>query len=317
MTIAAPPFLDAAAVDRALPMPRAIALMRDAFRALSQGDATVPLRHGLPLAEADARLLVMPSRLAGARVACVKVVSVVPANASRGRPTIQGVLMAIDAVTGTPLALLDAERVTALRTGAASALATQLVGADGATTLALFGCGVQGAAQLEAIACVAPLSRVLVFARDPSRVRAFCDAWSTRLGVVVEPGDRARGDLRAAEIVCTATTSGEPLFEADELHPFAHVNAVGSYTPAGCELPPALMAEARVIVDQRAACLAEAGEFAQARAAGRWTPAHVVEELGELVGRVPAARTGRSVFKSVGNAVQDLVCVEAIVDARA
>jgi ornithine cyclodeaminase len=311
MTIAAPPFLDAAAIDRALPMPRAIALMRDAFRALSRGEAVVPVRHSVPLADADARMLVMPSCRAGARVACVKVVTVCPANAARARPTIQGLLMAFDAVTGTPLALVDAERVTAIRTGAASALATQVAGADGATTLALFGIGVQGAAQLEALACVAPLSRVLVFARDAARVAAFCEAWAARLGIAVVPGTRAA--LREAEVVCTATTATAPLFALDELHPLAHVNAVGSYTPAGCELPPALLATADVVVDQRAACLVEAGEFARARAEGLWTPASHADELGERVDAPPAPRTRRSVFKSVGNAVQDLACVEALV----
>jgi ornithine cyclodeaminase len=310
MSLAALPFLDAAAVDRALPMPRAIALMRDAFRALSRGDALVPVRHSVPLADADARMLVMPSGRAGARVACVKVVTVCPANAGRALPTIQGLLMAFDAVTGTPLALVDAERVTALRTGAASGLATQAAGAGGATTLALFGVGVQGAAQLEALACVAPLARVLVFARETARVEAFCDAWSRRLGIAVVPGTRAA--LREAEVVCTATTATAPLFSLDELHPLAHVNAVGSYTHAGCELPPALLASADVVVDQRSACLAEAGEFAHARETGHWTDASHADELGERVDNPPVPRTRRSVFKSVGNAVQDLACVEAL-----
>ncbi len=319
MSDAAPlPFLDAAAIDRALPLARVIALMREAFGALSAGQAVVPVRHALPLADADARLLVMPSTRAGGPVACVKVVGVVPGNAARGLPAIQGVLMAFDALTGAPLALLDAERVTALRTGAASALATQVMGAAAAArTLALFGCGVQAAAQLEALASVAPLARVHVFARDAARVRTFCDDWAARLRasrereVDVRPGERAR--LHEAEVVCTATPSTTPLFDADDLHPQAHVNAVGSFTPAMCELPPPLMATADVVVDQRAACLAEAGEFARARAAGAWDDARQVDELGERLAAAPRPRTGRSVFKSVGNSVQDLVCAEEVV----
>jgi ornithine cyclodeaminase len=306
---------DDARVRALLPMPRVIAAMEEAFRAISSGQAQAPVRSSIALQDQGSRLLVMPASMPGWRWASVKIVSVCPENRTRGLETIHGLIEAFDARTGAPCARIHAESVTALRTGAASGLATRLLAPQGADTLALFGAGAQAATQLEAIHCVRPLREALVFGRDPARAAAFCSHWSEALGIPVRTAQRS--DLARATLVATATTAQEPLFELDELHPEAHVNAVGSFTPQGCELPPALIAQARVVVDQRAACLQEAGEFHRARAAGLLDCRKDPQELGELLldaPSSPATRHGRTVFKSVGNALQDLACVCALME---
>ena len=304
---------DESRVRALLPMPRVIAAMEEAFRAISSGKAQVPVRSGIALQDEDSRLLVMPASVPGWPFASVKIVSVCPQNRRRGIETINGVIEVFDARTGMPCARVHAESVTALRTGAASGLASRLLAPQDADTLALFGAGAQAATQLEAIHCVRPLREVLVFGRDATRAAAFCRHWSAALGIPVRGAHR--DELVRATLVATATTSPEPLFELDELHPEAHVNAVGSFTPQGCELPPALLAQARVVVDQRAACLQEAGEFQRARAAGLLEGREDPEELGEVLVAGMARSHGRSVFKSVGNALQDLACVCALMEA--
>ncbi len=300
-------------VRAALPMTRVIAAMEPAFRAISSGLAHIPVRQRLPLADAGANMLVMPAAVPGWPFASVKIVSVCPANRARGLKTINGAILAFDAHTGLPRAHIAAEALTALRTGAASGLATRLLARPDADRLALFGCGAQAATQLEAIHCVRPLREVLVFGRDAAVAAAFCTRWSTALGLPVRPG--LRREIPTALIVATATTAMDPLFALEELHPEAHVNAVGSFTPQACELPPALMAAARVVVDQREGCLQEAGEFHRARAAGLLDGRPDPQELGELLETNATAATrggGHTVFKSVGNALQDLACVCAL-----
>ena len=293
---------DESRVRALLPMPRVIAAMEEAFRAISSGKAQVPVRSGIALQDEDSRLLVMPASVPGWPFASVKIVSVCPQNRRRGIETINGVIEVFDARTGMPCARVHAESVTALRTGAASGLASRLLAPQDADTLALFGAGAQAATQLEAIHCVRPLREVLVFGRDAARAAAFCRHWSAALGIPVRGAHR--DELVRATLVATATTSPEP-----------HVNAVGSFTPQGCELPPALLAQARVVVDQRAACLQEAGEFQRARAAGLLEGREDPEELGEVLVAGMARSHGRSVFKSVGNALQDLACVCALMEA--
>ena len=323
---------DEAQVRALLPMPRVISAMEKAFSVISAGAAQLPVRTGIALEDPDARLLVMPASVPGWPYASVKIVCVVPQNRNRGIETINGVIDVFDARTGVPCARVHAESVTALRTGAASGLATRLLAPPEADVLALFGAGIQAATQLEAIHCVRPLREVLVFGREPERSAAFCRHWSTALGIPVRTAQRE--ELGAATIVATATTSTEPLFALDELHPEAHVNAVGTFTPEASELPPELLAKARVVVDQRVACLQEAGEFHRARAAGLLDGHEHPEELGEVLlasdSADPARRNtradqqaagmarsrGRTVFKSVGNALQDLACVCALMEAR-
>lgn len=282
-------------------MADAIRAVREGFAALSEGAATVPLRASLPL-HGDAVALTMPAARRGAPSFAVKVVSVAPGNAARGLPSVTATVLLSDTSTGLPLALLDGTALTALRTGAAGGLAADLFSRPASAVLALFGTGAQARTQLLAALAVRPIREVHVVGRDASRSSAFL-AWAAAEcpGVAFHS---ARPDVVGrADIVATATTSAVPVFPGRRLSPGAHVTAVGSFRPSMRELDADALRGARIFVDQREAALAEAGELAGL------APDDVVE-IGEVAaGRAAGRRDDeeRTIFKSVGNAIQDLV----------
>ncbi|MDH5589225.1 MAG: ornithine cyclodeaminase family protein, partial [Gemmatimonadota bacterium] len=252
--------LGEAHVREAVDMAGAVAAMGEAFRAISSGDAQVPLRAGL-----DTRHgvhLFMPAHVASTEATGVKVVSVCPGNASLGIPAIHAVVMVLEAATGRPLALMDGTYLTALRTGAASGFATGLLARESAGVVALFGAGVQARTQLEAVRCVRPVREVRVMSRrgeSAERLVAELRGTGGETAVVARAVEHPREALAGADIVIAATDSATPVFPGDGVEEGAHVNGVGSYTPAMQEVDADLVARARVFVDQREAALAEAG----------------------------------------------------------
>jgi ornithine cyclodeaminase len=282
----------------------AIAAVAAGFVALSDGQAVVPVRLSIPL-RGDAVALAMPAALAGSSCYSVKVVSVAPGNADAGRPVVSATVFLGDAVTGELLALIDGTALTALRTGAAGGVAARELSRAGAARVALFGAGAQAQTQLLAAAAVRPVREVRVVTRDPAHAATFT-AWAGEqpelVGVAVRACSAAEA-ITDADIVVTATTSHAPVFDGAGLAPGTHITAVGSFTPAMRELDEAVLHEARIVVDQRAAALAEAGELSGRR------PEELVE-LGEILAGRSRGRENdgqRTVFKSVGSAIQDLV----------
>ena len=292
-------------------MAAAIDAVADGFAALSAGTATVPLRSRFELGD-GALGLTMPATLRGSPYYVVKLVSVVPANPRRGRPLVAATVVLSDAVTGELLALIDGESLTALRTGAAGGVAARLLAAPEARVVALFGAGAQARAQLIAVAAARPVAEIRVVTRSPEHGEAFLH-WAEGRPELADArlqllsADRA---VAGAQIVVTATSSPTPVFDGTLLGAGTHVTAVGAFTPDTRELDAATMSGATIFVDQRDAALAEAGDLAGTLAAD-------VREIGAaLAGRVPGRSTPeeRTVFKSVGNAVQDLVVAAAIYD---
>jgi alanine dehydrogenase len=296
--------LRAADLALACPMADAIDAVATGFAALSAGQATVPVRLSVPLRH-DGMVLTMPAALAGASSYSVKVVSVAPHNVLAGRAVVLGTVLLGDSATGELLALIDGTALTALRTGAAGGVAARELSRSGSRRVALFGAGVQARAQLSALACVRAIADVCVVTRDPAHAAAFRQwaAGQRALGAVAIRAAAPKDALADADIVITATTSPTPVFQGAWLGSGVHVTAVGSFTPQMRELDDDTLRSARLVVDQRAAALAEAGEL-QGRGDGD------VVELGEILsGRAPGRTDDeqRTVFKSVGNAIQDLV----------
>lgn len=296
-------------VRAALPMPAAIEAMREAFAFLARDAADLPERVTVHSPPHDGVTLVMPGRVPLRWGLGAKLVSVFPRNVGMGRPAVQGVVVLLDDETGTPAAVLDGTALTALRTGAASGLATDLLAPADARAAAIIGSGMQARTQLEAICTVRRIATVRVWSRTPAHADRFVQDMRGH-GPVPEEitvADSAAAAVARAEIICTATSAAEPVLAAADVPDGAHVNAVGSFTPAMQEFDPALLGDARVVVDQRKAALAEAGEVIAGVRMGLLGPGDL-EELGSLVVNGGAGRTGRvSVFKSVGLAVQDLV----------
>ena len=291
-------------VRSAVDMGGAIEEMRGAFAALSQGEATVPLR--LALETGEGVVLLMPACLREGRSAGLKVASVVPGNATRGVPVVQAVVLVLDASRGTVRAMMDGTWLTALRTGAAGGLAADLLAREDASTVALFGTGVQARTQLEAVRCVRPVTDVRVVASTRDSAEALVAELE---GLSARRADSPADALRGADIVIAATDSSTPVFDGSLVEPGTHVTAVGSFTPEMREVDTALVTRARVIVDQRDAALAEAGDLLGPIRDGTVDPSIVSAELGEIVsGRAPGRVSPEEItlFKSVGNAVQDI-----------
>ena len=300
----------AAEIESLLSMPRAIELMRSAFADLSNGRVESPVRTMLN--NDDGTVLYKPAYSPGENIFCAKIVSVFVGNAQKGMPVTPGIIVLNDGETGMPIALLEAGYLTALRTGAATGLATDLLAKSDARTGALFGTGGQAAHQLEAMLCVRNLERVFVFSRNVANAKTFCEKESQKYDCELIPA-KDRDVLAGCDVVTTVTTSPRPVFSDDEIPEQVHVNAVGSLGPSRSEIPEATVERATVVVDQRAACLQEAGELLPLMADGRLPADFSPAELGELVsGSRSEPRRPATLFKSVGNAIQDLVCASEI-----
>jgi alanine dehydrogenase len=306
------PSLDADTIRAGVPIADMLDAVEAAYRDVAAGRDRSPLRSRVELPNGD--LLLMPGMREGGAGATVKLVTVTPANASRGLPTLHALVVWLDAQTGRPLALIDGETLTAMRTGAASGVATRLLARTDASTLAVIGAGGQAEWQVRAVLAARPIHRALVYARDASAREAFAARMAEATGIDVAAAETAEAAVRAADVVCCATTSSEPVFDAAWVAPGTHVNGVGAYRLGMVEMPPALFARASLVaVDSRAAALAEAGDLVAAMEAGLVADEELVE-IGSVSPdwadtRQPDAITA---FKSVGLAIQDVAAAELI-----
>lgn len=306
--------LSADDVRAALPMAEAIQSMRDAFTQLHRGDAHIPQRGHLDVPNTSGMTLTMPGVMTNPTRIGWKLLTIYPENPGRGRPFVHGVVVMFDPKTGRPAGLIEAGTLTALRTGAASGLATKYLARRGARSVAILGSGTQARTQLEAVCCV----RKICDARVYSRTRAHAARFAKEMVRMPDTPDRIHVASSAAvaadgaDIVCTATTATVPILGAGDVAPGTHINAVGSYTPDMKELGPALIHGATVVVDSREAALAESGELMAAVGGGLVDPDGLLE-LGEIVtgdhpGREHSGQI--TIFKSVGLAVQDLCAAD-------
>jgi ornithine cyclodeaminase len=312
-----PSFLDDAAVARLLPLRECIGVMERAFRALADGRAVQPLRQVLRLPDGSGALYCMPAFLGDdpQGALAVKLITLFPGNAARGRETHQGIIVLFDARDGSVLAMMDAASVTALRTAAVSALATRLLALPAASVLALLGSGVQASSHLAAMLEVRSIRQVRVWSRTPAHARAFAAAASRRHDIEVQAVDSPELAVRDAHVVCTVTGAAKPILYGRWVAPGTHINAVGASTAHTRELDTEAVSRARVFVDSRESALAEAGDLLIPMAEGAITAAHIHGDLGDLVtGRVSGrASDGEvTIFESLGLAVEDAAAARYI-----
>ncbi len=296
-------------VDRLLSMEEAIEEVEKAFLDLSLGKVKVPERASLNIPEKEANLLLMPAYSPDREKISVKLISLFYLNPAEGLPLSHAVLVLFDGKTGIPIALMDASRLTALRTGAASGVATKYLARPDSRIAAIFGAGVQGKTQLEAICAVRPVEKAFVFDPDMKKAESFMEEMKAKLNIEVEVASEPEV-LREVDIICTATTSKESVFKDSFLKPGVHINAVGSYKPEGREIPGETVARAKVVVDHRPSCLAEAGDIILAIKEGLFDEERIYAEIGEIIaGKKKGREKAEEItfFKSVGNAAQDLM----------
>jgi ornithine cyclodeaminase/alanine dehydrogenase-like protein (mu-crystallin family) len=305
---------DAATIREAAPIDELLDAVENAYRDVAAGRDRSPIRSRVEAPNGD--LLVMPGLRDGGAGTSVKVVTVVPANAERGLPTVQAVVLWLDATTGEPLAVLEGTALTAMRTGAASGVGTRLLARPDASVLAVIGAGAQADWQVRAVCAARPIREVRVYSRTPSRREAFAARLRADLGsaIRVTAAPSAEAAIRAADVVCCATTSSEPVFDAAWLTPGAHVNGIGAFRLGMVELPAELFSRATLVaVDSRTAALTEAGDLVAAIESGHLAADSLVE-IGTIdrswaLKRDPEAIT---VFKSVGLAIQDVAAAEVV-----
>lgn len=295
-----------------LTMPDCIAAMRKAFTALAEGEVTVPLRTAIDMEKENGGVLMMPVYSASISRVGVKTVMINRDNPGKGLPFIHATVMLFDSITGEPIALVDGEVITAMRTGAVSGLATELMAREDARVAAIIGTGAQGETQLEGVCAVREIERAYVFDLERDRAELFASRMAERLGIEVVAA-KSRKVLAEADVICTCTSSPVPVFADSEIARGTHINGVGSYRPDMAEISPETLRRAKIVVDQRHGCLAEAGDLLQPIRGGLFTADHIRGDLGELVtGRIDCRTSTEdiTVFKSVGIAAQDLLTVD-------
>lgn len=294
-----------------LPMPDCIEAVRGALAALARGEGIQPLRPVMWLPGKVGALGMMPGYLGSIETMGIKTVTVFPGNASTEYDSHQGTVMLFDAGNGRLKAVIDATEITAIRTAAASAVATDLLARENASVLAILGAGVQGHSHARAIPLVRPIDEIRVWSRTPDSARRL----ATEVGGSSRAMTSVEEAVAGADIVCTTTASPDPILPGSLLEPGMHVNAVGSSVPFARELDAAAMSRSRIFVDRRESTVNESGDFIMARNEGAVDDDDIVAELGEvIVGTDPGRRSDDEItmFVSLGIAAEDIAAADLV-----
>jgi ornithine cyclodeaminase len=307
-------FIDREEVARRLTYEVCIPIVRDAMIAFSRGETKQLLRSMISLSEG--RLFgIMPGAMGAHAPFGAKLISVFHENFSRGIQSHQGLVILFDPETGTPVCVLHAGEITAIRTAAASAVATDALARKDARRLALLGYGEQAATHARAIGKVRDLESIVVWGRSPERAQDFAERMQAELGLPVSSAGAVREAVANADIICTLTSAVEPILKGDWVRPGTHLNLVGSSHAGPSEVDNDLVVRSRFIADSREGVLNQGGEFLRAKAAGLIDDKHIVAEIGQvLAGTIEGRRSPQeiTVYKSLGHVVQDLASAWAL-----
>ncbi len=290
-------------------------VMASALTTLAKGGAILPLRPLMRIPPKAGILGMMPAYMEMPDALGVKVITVFNGNHGTEYDSHQGVVLLFEADHGSIVAVIDASSVTAIRTAAVSGVATRLLARTDASDLCILGSGVQARTHLEAMLVARRVTRVRVWSRNAESARAFARTESTRHGMAVEAIASPQQAADGADIICTTTSSREPILRGEWIAPGAHINAVGSSTPTARELDSAAVARATLYVDRRESTLHEAGDFLIPKSEGIIGDAHIRAELGELLLGTQRGRESAdeiTLFKSLGLAVEDVAAAHHI-----
>ena len=307
-------FITREEVARRLTYEISIPIVRDAMIAFSRGETKQLLRSIIPLSEG--RMFgIMPGALGAHAPFGVKVLSVFHGNAERGVQSHQGLVVLFDPESGAPVCAVHAGEITAIRTAAASAVATDALARKNARRLVILGTGEQAQTHARAISKVRELESIVVWGRSPDRSRAFAERMQAEFRVSISTAATAQDAAANADIICTVTSSREPILKGEWVRPGTHVNVVGSSYAGPAEVDNDLVARSRFIADSREGVLQQGAEFLRAKGAGLIGDEHIVAEIGEvLTGKVAGRRSPEeiTIYKSLGHIVQDLASAWAL-----
>ena len=287
-------------------MSECIAVMRNLFSLDPEKDLINPLRPKMMMPNGGI-LGMMPAYIRPYGVMGIKVISVYLQNYEKGLSSHQGIIHLFDAENGVLLLSLDADEVTAIRTAAVSALMTGLLAEDDAETLCLIGTGTQAITHLEAIRLVRPIKRVQVWSKNPANVERFVKEQSAHHDVELIACQSAEAAVREADIVCTLTSSSEPLVFNPWLKAGVHINAVGASTPNYRELAPEIIFDSDVFVDNYESASNEAGDLILAvEDKTKVRPLIKADIYGVLTKPGLVDKSRKTLFKSLGLAIEDI-----------
>ncbi|MGX1306043.1 alanine dehydrogenase [Amorphus suaedae] len=296
-----------------LPMERAIEVITDTMMAVSRGAATLPLRQIMPVG-GNNMLGLMPGAMSDPACFGVKLVCLFPENPEFGYSSHQGAMVLFETRHGAAVAMMNAGRLTAVRTAAASAVATRVLANEDAATLAIVGTGEQAEFHLEAMLAVRQIRRVRIVGRRSERAEAFAALARGRYpGVAFDWGTDVKAAVAGADIVCTVTAAAEPILFGDWIAPGTHLNVVGASVPSKTEIDQDLVVRSALFADYRPSIFAQAGELVGAIEAGRVGKEHVLAEIGEVLSGAHPGRTDAdqiTLYRSLGIAAQDLACAQ-------
>ena len=306
--------LNREAVAESLSHAECIEAVEVAMRAVSRGDTIMPLRRYLDIPGRGGKFTLMPGYLGEPCTFGVKIVSKYPRSADSPHGSHVGAVMIFDSEEGIPLALLDGNELTAIRTSAASALATRILARPDGATLAILGTGTQARHHVQALSCVRPITEVRVWGRTGAHARRLLRRLALPAPVTARVCGSAREAVEGADLVCTTTSAAEPVLEGKWLAPGCHVNLVGAAIAGSAEADIDVVTRSRFFVDYRASAMDQAGELLAAIRDGVVSESHIAGEIGDvLAGRVAGrCNDGEiTVYKSLGVAAQDLAAAYA------
>jgi alanine dehydrogenase len=304
-------------VMQVLQMADCMEVVEKAFAELANGTAVLPLRTNIT--PPDGLSLYMPAYLKELGALACKVVTVYKSNPTKhNMPTTIGKVLVQDPVTGDVICIMDGGYLTAVRTGAASGVATKyLARKDKAQVAGIFGAGVQAKMQLWAVAEARDISNALVFDVSPDAAKKFVAEMGVNLDLDISIADSADQMLKESDIICTATSSATPIFDGAKVREGAHINGIGSHTPNARELDTAIVKRSKFVADSYEACLKEAGDIMIPIQEGAIDKSHMFAELGEVVtGKKPSRGSDSEItlFKSNGLAIQDVATAKLVYD---
>jgi ornithine cyclodeaminase len=307
-------FIDRDEVARRLTYEACIAIVREAMIAFSKGETRQLLRAIIPLA--DGHLFgVMPGALGDSAAFGAKLISVYPENFSKGRQSHQGLVVLFEPETGEPVCVVHAGEITAIRTAAASGVATDALARRSAVRLAILGYGEQAETHARALLKVRTIQSVHVWGRSQERAEHFCRHMNAELRIPFERAAQVEEAVGDADIVCTVTAAHEPILKGAWVRPGTHINLVGSGFAGPTEVDTDLVVRSRFYVDSREGVLRQGAEFLKAKESGAIDDSHIVGEIGDvLAGAVEGRRSETEItaYKSLGHVVQDLASAWAL-----
>ncbi len=307
-------FIDREEVARRLTYEVCIPIVREAMIALSKGETRQLLRSIIPLSEG--RIFgIMPGAMGTHAPFGAKLISVFQQNFALGKASHQGLVILFDPESGAPVCVVDAGEITAIRTAAASAVATQALARQDAQRLALLGYGQQAQNHARALRKVRDIKSIVVWGRSPERAQLFAQRMQAELALPVCTAATAREAVAEADIICTVTAAAEPILKGEWVRSGTHLNVVGSGYAGPAEIDNDLVLRSRFIADHREGVRQQGAEFLRAKEAGLIGDEHIVAEIaqvlaGEIVGRRTADEI--TVYKSLGHVVQDLASAWAL-----